>query len=198
VPSRPVVKRFAPADERKVAMDPGLLETIRAGLRGVTHDAAFGTAAQAFAGFPVGVAGKTGTAERPPDKDYAWFVGYAPLDDPQLVVVAMIEQGGFGGEVAAPAVRRVFAKAFGVVETESSEKPTPTDLRGRRIPTDATQMANVARLGTGITVQSAAEDELRKERARRAELAGGADGDLDPDAEPTAPPTSASDVPSSD
>src|SRR3712207_8507381 len=43
-------------------------ETIRAGLRGVTHDQR-GTAVRAFAGFPVGVAGKTGTAERPPDKE---------------------------------------------------------------------------------------------------------------------------------
>ncbi len=189
-----VVKRFAPAAERKVATDPGVLETIRAGLRGVTHDAAYGTGAQAFAGFPVGVAGKTGTAERPPDKDYAWFVGYAPLDDPQLVVVAMIEQGGFGGEVAAPAVRRVLATAFGVDETASSERRIPTDLRGRPIPPDATQMANVARLGTGITVESAAVEELRKERARRAE----ADVDLDPDVTPTPPPTDASDAPSTD
>src|SRR3712207_7651445 len=99
-------------------------ETIRAGLRGVTHDQR-GTAVRAFAGFPVGVAGKTGTAERPPDKDYAWFAGYAPIDDPQLVVVAMIEQGGFGGDVAAPAVRKVLAAAFGGADgVESDERPT--------------------------------------------------------------------------
>ena len=71
-----------------------------------------GTAAHAFAGFPVGVAGKTGTAQKPPLADFAWFAGYAPIEDPQLVAVAVIEQGGFGGVGAATAVREAFAAAF--------------------------------------------------------------------------------------
>ena len=99
----------------KVAVDPYVLATIRKGLEGVTQDPN-GTAYSAFQGFPIPVAGKTGTAEKLGKRDFAWFAGYAPANNPTLVVVCVIEQGGFGGVTAAPAVRQVLAKAFGVQE----------------------------------------------------------------------------------
>lgn len=71
-----------------------------------------GTAYNAFVGFPIAVAGKTGTAEKLPDDDYAWFVGYAPADNPEIVVVALVEEGGHGSSVAAPVVRRVMEEYF--------------------------------------------------------------------------------------
>lgn len=77
--------------------------------RVVTH----GTAVSAFRGFGVPVAGKTGTAEVAGKDDFAWFVGYAPYDDPKYAVVVVVEQGGHGGSVAAPAARQVFAALFG-------------------------------------------------------------------------------------
>ena len=46
---------------------------------------------------PLDVVGKTGTAEKLGKRDFAWFAGYAPAEDPKLVVVCIIEQGGFGG-----------------------------------------------------------------------------------------------------
>jgi len=100
---------------QKVAIDPYALATIRKGLEGVTQDPN-GTAYSAFQGFPIPVAGKTGTAEKLGKRDFAWFVGYAPANNPTLVVVCVIEQGGFGGVTAAPAVRQVLAKAFGIQE----------------------------------------------------------------------------------
>jgi len=60
------------------------------------------------------VAGKTGTAESPHGKPYAWFAGYAPADAPRLAVVAMVENAGYGAEFAAPIVRRVLEVAFGL------------------------------------------------------------------------------------
>ena len=99
----------------KVAVDPYILATIRKGLEGVTQDPD-GTAYTAFKGFPILVAGKTGTAEKLGKRDFAWFAGYAPAANPTLVVVCVIEQGGFGGVTAAPAVRQVMAQAFGVQE----------------------------------------------------------------------------------
>ena len=81
-----------------------------------------GTAQSAFRGFPIPVAGKTGTAEvgvRDPitgyrdQDDHAWFVAYAPAYDPQYVAVVLIEHGGSGGRIAAPAVRQIFAELFG-------------------------------------------------------------------------------------
>ena len=100
---------------QKVQLDPYMLASIRQGLLGVTQSPD-GTGYAAFRGFPIPVAGKTGTAEKLGKRDFAWFAGYAPANDPKLVVVCIIEQGGFGGETAAPAVRQVLAKAFGVEE----------------------------------------------------------------------------------
>jgi penicillin-binding protein 2 len=108
-------EKLESAPGEKVAVDPYVLATIRKGLEGVTQDPD-GTAYTAFKGFPVLVAGKTGTAEKLGKRDFAWFAGYAPANNPRLVVVCVIEQGGFGGVTSAPAVRQVMAKAFGVQE----------------------------------------------------------------------------------
>lgn len=86
------------------------------GLEMVTSDP-LGTAHEAWKGFPIAVAGKTGTAEKLPDDDYAWFVGYAPIDNPEIVVVALIEKGGHGSNVAAPVVRRVMEAYFRTGDT---------------------------------------------------------------------------------
>ena len=53
------------------------------------------------------VAGKTGTAQNPHGADHAWFVGYAPAEDPRIVVVVLIENIGHGGTFAAPAAKRI-------------------------------------------------------------------------------------------
>lgn len=54
-----------------------------------------------------GVGGKTGTAQNPHGNDHAWFVGYAPLDNPEIVCCAIVENAGHGSTIAAPVVGRV-------------------------------------------------------------------------------------------
>ena len=79
-----------------------------------------GTAATAFAGFPLSeipVAGKTGTAQRPPFQDTSWFAAMVPAGDPQYVIVAMVEQGGHGSTSAAPIVRQVIEGLYGIDST---------------------------------------------------------------------------------
>jgi penicillin-binding protein 2 len=76
-----------------------------------------GTATSAFAGFPLDrfpVAGKTGTADLPPKAPFAWFASFAPVSNPQYTVVVMVEQGGHGGESAAPVARAIYQKLFGL------------------------------------------------------------------------------------
>ncbi len=67
------------------------------------------------------IGGKTGTAQvvkkglennHKLNQDHAWFVGYAPVDNPEIVVVAIVEHSGHGGEFAAPVVREVMYKYF--------------------------------------------------------------------------------------
>lgn len=96
------------------------LQIMRAALRDVVDE---GTAASAFRGFDVSTSGKTGTAEVAGKDDYAWFVGYAPASAPKYVVAVVIEQGGHGGSVAAPAARQILAALLG----KKVEHVTATD-----------------------------------------------------------------------
>lgn len=61
---------------------------------------------------PVAVAGKTGTAETGRGTSHAWFVGYAPANGPKIAVAVVVEDGGRGGEVAAPVAGAVIAAAM--------------------------------------------------------------------------------------
>ena len=84
---------------------------IRQGLYEAAH---VGTSASIFANYPIPVAGKTGTAEAPPYDDHSWYASWAPYGHPKIVVVAMIEHGGFGAQAAAPAAKEVYDAYFGV------------------------------------------------------------------------------------
>ena len=92
-------------------MSPEVLGYVREALSGVTRPG--GTAAAAVAGSPVAVAGKTGTGEVAGKQDTSWFASFAPVADPELVVVGMVSQGGTGGTVAAPLVREVYDGIYG-------------------------------------------------------------------------------------
>jgi penicillin-binding protein 2 len=106
-----VLKEFSPPARRHVEIDPASRMTILEGL----HDAAQaggGTSFSVFGGFPVEVAGKTGTAERPGHADQSWYAVLAPYPDPRIVVVVTMEEGGFGVEAAAPAALQILEAYF--------------------------------------------------------------------------------------
>jgi len=93
-----------------------------------------GTAACPFAGFPfsqVSVAGKTGTAERgdPSKQDTSWFIAMVgkPGQQPDYVVVTMVEQGGFGSQVAAPITRSIIERLQGLGPTPHTAGCTLND-----------------------------------------------------------------------
>lgn len=58
----------------------------------------------------IAVAGKTGTAQNPHGKDHAWFIGFAPYEDPRIVVSVLVENVGFGGVHAAPLAGKLIEK----------------------------------------------------------------------------------------
>ena len=82
---------------------------IRQGLYEAANDAG-GTSQPVFQGFPIKVAGKTGTAE--PDPVSSWYASWAPYDHPKLVVVVNVEHGGFGAQAAAPAAKKIYEAYF--------------------------------------------------------------------------------------
>ncbi len=110
-PTGKVVQRIDPAPTGHVDIKPGYRTLILNAL----HNAAQrsdGTSYKDFAGYPVQVAGKTGTAQHTGQADQSWYVVLAPYPDPQVVVAFTIEQGGFGADTAAPAAREVLNAYF--------------------------------------------------------------------------------------
>jgi len=86
------------------------LRFIRTGLEGVVADE-HGTAHWTQLDWLVS-AGKTGTAQNPHGEDHAWYIAYAPADDPEIAMALIVENAGHGGEIAAPIVRDFFKEYF--------------------------------------------------------------------------------------
>ena len=108
-----VVKEFEPVVRHELGLDDTEISVIKQGLEAVVQGGN-GTANDAFAGFGVPVAGKTGTAQVGED-DYlahSWFISYAPADDPQYVTAIYVEYAGNGGETAAPIAREIYEGIF--------------------------------------------------------------------------------------
>lgn len=105
-----IVKTFAPEEMGKLQVSEKTLNLLRESLRDVALEG--GTAAQVFRDFPVAIAGKTGTAENSHGSDHGWFMAYGPYEDPRIVVVVIVEQGGFGVGSAAPIAKKILEAAF--------------------------------------------------------------------------------------
>jgi penicillin-binding protein 2 len=60
------------------------------------------------------LAGKTGTAQNPHGETHAWFIGFAPYEDPEICITVFLENGGEGGEAAAPVARAMLEKYFSI------------------------------------------------------------------------------------
>jgi penicillin-binding protein 2 len=98
-----VVKEFDFKPQRQVHIDPGYRTAILEGLHAAAQEGE-GTAAGVFGGFPIDIAGKTGTAERRGHADQSWFAALSPYPNPRIVTIATVEEGGFGADSAAPVV----------------------------------------------------------------------------------------------
>ena len=113
-----VLKEFDPKPRRKIEIDPSYRDAILEGL----HQAAQvpgGTSYGVFGGFPVDVAGKTGTVERPGHGDQSWYAVVAPYPDPRIVTIVTVEEGGFGAEAAAPVALDILEAYFHKRATET-------------------------------------------------------------------------------
>jgi penicillin-binding protein 2 len=114
-----VVEEFDPKPRRKIHIDPAYRTAIMEGLH-LAAQGQQGTSFSVFGGFPVEVAGKTGTAQRPPHLDQSWYAVLAPYPNPRIVTVVTMEEGGFGVEAAAPAALKILEAYFGKHATEVS------------------------------------------------------------------------------
>jgi len=136
-----VIRETFPSIEKRLESRPDTLSIIQKGLFGVVNEKR-GTGWRARLK-QISVAGKTGTAqvvrlkkgpkseeeEEIPYKhrDHAWFVGYAPFENPEIAVAVIVEHGGHGGSAAAPIVRQIiqaYNKYYPQNPTEEASQET--------------------------------------------------------------------------
>ena len=125
-----------PKESNRIPLKSENIEFIKNAMVGVTNH---GTGQRAFAGAGYQAGGKTGTAqvismkknekydaskllER--HRDHAWYIAFAPADKPRIAVAIIVENGGKGGAVAAPIVRKAFD--YFLLGKRPSEKTLPT------------------------------------------------------------------------
>lgn len=124
-------KIFAPEQIGTLAVSRSTLDLVREGMRNVTEE---GTAGSLFAGFPIQVAGKTGTAENFGGVDHGWFVAYAPYNHPRIVIAVLVEQGGYGGVASGPIVKMMLEEYFHVGEyADGGKKQKEKDKKNKEI-----------------------------------------------------------------
>lgn len=103
------IKKFSPSSYETL-MEPEEVEVLSTYLRGVVTS---GTAASYFDGAPYEAAGKTGTAEYSNgEHDFSWFVGYANVDDPDIVVSVVVEESDVNGIKATAVARQLMDKYY--------------------------------------------------------------------------------------
>ncbi len=113
-----IIKKIQPKQLGTLPATPATLKLLEASMREVVTA---GTATGAFAGFPVAISGKTGTAQvfgrnanGSLKADTSWFASYGPTENPRYAVVMMVSQGGFGASVSGVGVRKIYETLFGV------------------------------------------------------------------------------------
>ncbi len=138
-------KIYVPEQVGTLTISKATMDVVRQGLRNVAEEG--GTAAAIFENFPVMVAGKTGTAENSHGRDHGWFVAYAPYDKPKIVVVVLVEQGGFGVSSAGPIVRDVL-EAFFHIKPPVAKVPTEMIDPQQRVDTTQIPVLETAKTDT--------------------------------------------------
>ncbi len=131
-------QRVVPQEIHRVPLSPHTLAVIRRGMWGVVNQSGTGIRARVPG---VEVVGKTGTVQvykasagvdsdklAKEIRDHAWFVGYAPSENPEVAFAVFVEHGGHGGTISAPIVRKVLEAWFypnGVPEEKRPRMLTP-------------------------------------------------------------------------
>ena len=90
-------------DKQQLPVSPATFNLIHDGMVGVVERGT-GTLAKVEG---VTVAGKTGTAQNPHGKDHAWFIAFAPVENPKIAMAVLVENAGFGGAISAPIAREL-------------------------------------------------------------------------------------------
>jgi len=186
-----VVQRFAPKVLGHVSYTPAVYQAMLQGFEGVVNNPS-GTAYGDFSSLPSNfqIAGKTGTATTNEQQPNSWFVGWGPLPNPQYLIAAVVQGGGYGSKAAAPVVAQGFDYLAGAPEgatklaapssTGSGSAPCPpssttTTTPGGRSSTSTTPGAGSGSTTTTVPCTPAASSTTTTTRAA-SRTTGGASG----------------------
>ena len=129
-PQGGVLREFQTGITAKADLSPESLRLVRQGLAGVVNEPGGTGGASRLPG--ILAAGKTGTAQvvtlgkkaaSGSSRDHAWFVAYAPVDQPEIAVAVLVEHGGHGGDAAAPIARKMFEAYFSIPSRKAVPAP---------------------------------------------------------------------------
>lgn len=131
--SEKTIERVAPEPVARQVVPPDVVEIVRRGMR----ETVLSGSARSLQASPWAMAGKTGTAQwRDGEPTHAWFTGFAPYDDPQIVVTVMIEAGGEGSRAATPVARDIM-EAWLRPRNQAAAQPAPKPVAEPAPPVDA-------------------------------------------------------------
>lgn len=114
---RDTVKKLRTPDPMEVPMSTATITAVKKGMWEVVNTSNGSGRRAAVPHLIIG--GKTGSAKISETKTYAWFAAFAPFDDPQLVLVFVVENAVTGGRDAAPLARDAFASYFDIPLTDT-------------------------------------------------------------------------------
>jgi penicillin-binding protein 2 len=160
-----VVKKIEPKQTGTVGISPQNYNAMLQGFEGVISSP-HGTANADFQGFPASwnLAGKTGTASNQKNQEpNSWFVAFGPNPNPQYLVLAVIDQGGYGAQAAAPLVRNIFnyivahhAQISAPAVTPSPTTPSASASSSTTTTTSASTPASTTTSTSSVTTTSTA------------------------------------------
>ena len=123
----------------ELGISPKVMALIREGMRRCVESPGGTGSLARIPGIEVG--GKTGTAENPHGEDHAWFVGFAPFDNPKIAVACIIENAGFGGTKAAPICGKVMQRYLEAMQAPATQPSAVTASRAQGASSTAIRMA---------------------------------------------------------
>ena len=148
--------RYRVETREGMPLDPSRAAIVLNGMWAVVNEPGGTAFASRVPGLDFG--GKTGTtqvvgreaviragADRGKLQDHAWFAGFASLQDPQLVVVVFVENGGHGGSAAAPLARQLFAKRFGKLLEPEPRKALTAENGKRKTENETNSLSATSR-----------------------------------------------------
>ncbi len=105
-PDGKLLRRIEPKILHRIDASTSVWEAVKQGMLAAVYGP--GGTARLLSDLPIKIAGKTGSSEhRKGAKTHAWFIAFAPADDPQIALCVMVEEAGHGGEIAVPIAKQI-------------------------------------------------------------------------------------------